>query len=260
MTTYTWTNSSSSNWGTGTNWNPSGPPQNGGDVALINGTLTAYTITYNAAEPSFAWLDDTSPTATIDIAANTMNTGTVTAAGTIDVDAGAHLAVSNVASVAGTGSTLNVDGGAVTITGNLGLSTGAFLDVSGNTGSLSVSTMLTIGSGTTAEINNGASVFASNLVVNGLLETTSGTGTFNFSNSGVSGSGTIEANGGTLDLTASLSGDNSVTLNIGASAASVLQLDRSIVQMETISALIFSGRWARSITTMQVPTRTCTLM
>jgi Hint domain len=223
MTTYTWTNQSSSNWGIGTNWNPSGPPPFGGDVALINGTLTAYTITYNAAEPQFAWLDNTSATATIDISANTMNVGTVTAAGIIDVDAGAHLAVSNVASVTGTG-LVNVDGGAVTITGNLVLSTGALLEVSGNTGTLSVSTVETINSGATVEINSGAAMFASAEVVNGLLETTAGTGTFSFGNSNVSGSGTIEANGGTLDLTASLSGDNSVTLNIGASAASLLQL------------------------------------
>ena len=237
MTTYTWISATSADWSTASDWSPAGGPgTGGGDAALFSATGSPYTVTYNnnPASLSIALLNDTSPNATIDVNTGKLTTGTLIAAGTVDVGGGATLAVSTTASISGaldiSGS---LSGGTASVSDTISLNSGAILMASG-AAAVSASHALSISSGATAIANDIASITASSITVNGLLETTTGTGTVTFDN--ISGTGTIEANGGTIVLaTGSLNG-TAIALEISNSTSSVLDITSALYNGNSISA------------------------
>ncbi len=209
MPSYSWSTATSGDWATATNWTPNGVPGAlGGDTATINATGPSYTITYDETKESVNSLTINSAAATLVFNASDSLTsfGTTTfKAGTIDL--------------LNSSSTLNAGGLTTSAGTTINIGTGGTLTYnSGNIGGLVDMT--------------GASAFgatADSLALSGEIEATSGTGTVNFA--AISGTGTLEANGGTL-LVASTLANATVHAVISNSASSVF---------ETTGALFFGS-------------------
>ena len=238
---FTWTSAQSGNWSAPANWTPSGiPGAAGGDTATINATGANYTITYDETGETLNFLTINSGTATLSFNANdhlTINQGT-TLAGTINLlNSGAILNAGTLATTSG--STINIGSGATlndngaTVGGVILLNSGATLN---NTGTLTTAFGSTINMGSGAILNDtgaitvggvvdmtGTTAFGAtnqSITLSGLIEATGGTGTVNFT--GITGTGTLEANGATLLVTGPLS-SSTVQSVISNSAASIFE-------------------------------------
>jgi Hint domain len=209
MPSYTWKSATSGDWATSTNWTPSGiPGAAGGDTVDINATGASYTITYDETLEFLNSLTIESSAATL-----AFNAGeTLTVFGTTTFDAGTIDLLTNAG-------TLNA-GGLTTLAGTtIDISTGAALTYNSATigGLVDMTGISAFGSTTNS------------LALTGEIEVTSGTGTLNFS--GISGSGILEANGGTL-VVGSILANATVKAVISNSANSVF---------ETTGALFFGS-------------------
>lgn len=182
MTAYSWNSATNGAWGTGSLWNPNGVPgAGGGDTALIDASGSSYTVVYDQSSSAINDLTVNSSFATLSFNANTgltvygntklqagaielLNAGASLTAGALTIDAGAFLRIGNGASITYNSITI---GGVVTLSGSIALGT--------NSTSMSL---------------------------DGMVEVTSGSATIGFS--GLSGSGSIEADGGTVLVTGTM--------------------------------------------------------
>ena len=179
----------------------------------IHATGADYTITNDEASGTFAALsiDSTNVTLAFATSASLDITGLVTlAAGSIELlNAGAVLSGKTVEAAIGT--TIEVGSGASLA----------------STANMVADGLLQLSDGTITAGNK--------LTDDGVIETTSGTGTIGWKS--VTGTGTIEANGGTVDLTGVISGSSGVSYEIGDTAGSVLDIAGSIAAGNTITFL-----------------------
>ncbi len=211
MPSYLWKTTTSGDWATATNWNPTGiPGALGGDIATINATGANYTITYDEAVETLNTLTINSANATLNFDANdvlnlSVNGTTTFQAGTIDL-------INN-------GATLNAGGLTASAGTTIILGTGAGLTYNAAVFNGLVDLVSTTSLGTIGTTIN----------LNGLIEATGGVGTLNFA--AITGTGTLEANGATL-LVGSTLANATVQAVISNSAASVF---------ETTGALFFGS-------------------
>jgi Hint domain len=269
MTTFTWVGfkgSLSGDWVFGANWSPAflGPP-GAADTAVIGQGTTAYTVTYNTsstitaltinnANATLQWDTSTAEVMTVS-GATTISAGTLDLAATTKPGSSLStnsLAVSGGAFKSGNSVTVtgpaNFTGGTDTISGgvfNAGTltigGTSTVLMLAGGTLRTSVnnSTANVVGSGDEISINAGSTLDFTNAgAATGGGFTNSGTvigaGTLRGI---IAGAGTIEANGGTLDLTSNVGASTGASFDIFGSASSVLQVDGTIGSGNTFTFL-----------------------
>ena len=215
-----WTGTTGTNWNTPSNWSNNTPPTSRNPVIVDNGTNGSSPVLTNAATISGLIVGNTNNSNTMTVAGG----GSLTVNGPVTIGAGSNSA----------SNTLTVNGGTLNASGNLYVgsngpnntlvigtdsssivtaantyigfgsnSTGNLLSVNGGTLSNSGSIQMggTGGSGTLS-LNNGGSVYATNIVVN-TNSTLGGNGTVNATNGGVT------VNGGTIAPT----GTNSLLIN-----------------------------------------------
>lgn len=243
MTTFTWTSALSGQWSSSGNWTPSGPPTGAGNDALINASGAAYTVSYNVPSLTISSLTINSANATLSFVSGdalTLDGSLTITAGTLDVTSLASLSADDASSDNGR---LDVNGGTIELKNSLSLASGALLTVENSGGTLSTDGLTTISNGATAIINSaGAVTVTGSLVVNGLLEASAGTGAIAFSS--IHGTGTVEANGATLDLQSRLSMNSGIAYDIANSAPSVLTVGGPINAGNTIAFLGTVGEFA----------------
>ena len=243
-------------WSNAADWQQAATPTGSGNSVVIDATGTAYTVSYDVASLTLSTLAIDSADAVLAFGAGDALrlTGlTSLAAGEIDLlNAGATLAVGTL--VASGGTTIDIGSGAsLEATGKLDLS--GLLDANGgtiqasqvvleSTGTLDLTggaTLHTSGTiqvlaGAGVEIDSGASMTTGGkLAVSGVIEALSGVGSLGWSS--VSGTGTIEANGGTVDLLNAISSNSGVSFDIGDTTGSVLEIGGTINSGNTISFL-----------------------
>ncbi len=203
MTTYSWKNAKNGLWTTKTNWTPaSGPPNNGGDSALIGATGAPYTVTFSGAGDAVALIELAAASATLDVASGVLGAGTLisVAGSAMDVAAGAALTGYGASTIAGA---MDVNGGTVDISADITLTaTGALTVAAG--GTFVSASGISIAAGAAATLESGASLETSALTLGGVIDVASGAGTIGFSN--LAGTGTVLAQGGSAVITSSLAG------------------------------------------------------
>ncbi len=186
--------------------------------------LTAGTITVNS---SALLTDNSNTTAPVVGGLLDVNGGTVvwdgatgaaeSTGGTISVSNGGNVQISQTLDQ-GAG-TIIVNGGTLAAHTDF-LTAGGSIDVT-NSGSLIIANAFSIAGGDLLELDSGGTATSGGtLTVSGLVETQSGTGTIGWSN--LAGTGTIEANGGTLIVKGGIFGTNPMNFVVGNSAASNL--------------------------------------
>ncbi len=217
MANKTWAAATSGGWGTAARWSPTTVPAST-DTVFISVTGTAYNVTYNVTSATIAALTVSSANATLLLNTNSTRALNVTGATTLS------------------GGTINI--------GNAGntLNTGSFTESSGT---LLESAGVVSDSGT-ATFSGGVSTFsggtftAATLNVAGATVTLAGgsvTGTSGVTDTGtikgsgtligaLSGSGIVDASGGKLDVQSNVG--STVVLQVGATAASTLELDATV--------------------------------
>ena len=215
-----WTGTTGTNWNTPSNWSNNTPPTSRNPVIVDNGTNGSSPVLTNAATISGLIVGNTNNSNTMTVAGG----GSLTVNGPVTIGAGSNSA-SNTLTV--NGGTLNAsdnlyvgsngpnntlvigtDSSSIVTAANTYIgfgsnSTGNLLSVNGGTLSNSGSIQMggTGGNGTLS-LNNGGSVYATNIVVN-TNSTLGGNGTVNATNGGVT------VNGGTIAPT----GTNSLLIN-----------------------------------------------
>jgi Hint domain len=220
-TTLTWTSAQSGNWNSTTDWSVVGSfPNSAADVALINATGPAYTITFGPSE-SIASLTISSANATLAFAGIG---GGAAGSNTLTTTSGVSL-------TAGEIDLLN-SGAVLTDNSTLGVSSGATIDI-GTGSTITANSTTTVGG--LIEVNG--SLSTGHLILTGLVEATTGTGILNFSSITSTGGGTVEANGATLNMTHEINATSGVAFDVGDSASSVLESTGSINAGNTITFL-----------------------
>ena len=203
MATYSWKNAKNGLWTTKTNWTPaSGPPNNGGDSALIDATGAPYTVTFSSASDAVALIELGAASATLDVVSGVLGAGTLIAVtgSTVDVAAGATLTGYGASTIAGA---MDVNGGTVDISADVTLTaTGALTVAAG--GRFDSASGISIAAGAVAILESGASLETSALTLGGVVDVANGAGTIGFSN--LAGAGTVLAQGGSAVITSSLAG------------------------------------------------------
>lgn len=203
MTTYSWKNAKNGLWTTKTNWTPaSGPPNTGGDSALIDATGAPYTVTFSGAGDAVALVELGAASATLDVASGVLGAGTLVSVvgSAVDVAAGAALTGYGASTIAGA---MDVNGGTVDISADITFTaTGALTVAAG--GTFVSASGISIAAGAVATLESGASLETSALTLGGVIDVANGAGTIGFSN--LAGTGTVLAQGGSAVITSSLAG------------------------------------------------------
>ena len=229
---------SSGNWSAAASWQPgNGPPSAANDIVTFGGTTT-YTVTLDTSE-TVGVVTLNASNATLAIGANTL---------TISSSKGQAGTLTN------TAETISVAGGTISTTGGIsnsgtisssstssltgGLSNSGTLNVTGGsltvTGSLTDSGTVSISSGATLTDTSGITLLGGTLSGAGLISSsTNVTGSGTLAISFTTGTNTITASGGTLDVTGSVT--TSQTFAIANVASSRLKLDHSGVTVKPIS-------------------------
>jgi large repetitive protein len=244
---FTWATATSGSWNTAADWSPNNglypgsADNNPGDTALINVTGPAYTVTYGVPSNTIGALTVNSASTTLAFnqpvaAALTITGVTALTAGTISVaSASASLSIGTFAQ---TGGTFTETAGTVNVTGAASLTTGNSDTILGgkfNAGTLTVGNNLSFLAGTITSgaggvtISSGQTVTISapadlNATTGGLNDggTIIGSGTID---GAISGSGTLKASGGTLDLTGTFGSGPAAAID--ATTTSELKFDNT---------------------------------
>ncbi len=245
---FTWGAVAGGNWSTKADWTPNNAASpvypgsgdnNPSDTATI-GVAGTYTVHYDVANNTIAALTVNNANATLAFDQSAADALTVTGATTLTAGT---ISVNSATSALSTGTftqkggTFTEKGGTVNVTGLAALTTGTGDSISSgkfNAGTLTVGTALSFQAGTITSgaggvnIASGSTVTISapadlNATTGGLKDggTIIGSGTID---GAISGSGSLKASGGTLDLKGNVSGP---TLVIDTIAGSDLKIDGS---------------------------------
>jgi Hint domain-containing protein/uncharacterized protein DUF4347 len=268
-TDFVWNGNTSTDWGTSTNWTPSGTPGtndtvtigtttrsptlsasthiktltiSGSDTLTLSGSTTTLTVSTGTTLSSSGGITGVG-TVVSTITGTSTCTGTITASGgTLDLSGNVTNSGSlRLSTGAGATDRLKLDGTASATSMTFGGSTGT-LEL-GTAGALTLTNALSIGSNTvqldaagTVQFTDASGVTLSGGTITGtglLSSSTNVTGSGTLGISFTTGTNTITASGGTLDVTGSVT--TSQTLAIANVANSRLKLDHSGVTVNPIS-------------------------
>lgn len=263
-TTITWNGAHNSNWSTGTNWTPSGPPTAGQDVVMtagtnktpidnlgtslslnsltIGGSITSFTVNSNsvltAATGSFTGgIGVTATAGTLNITGALTNSDNITTGLTGVVTLSGNVTNTGGTLTSGATGTSFTIGSAATVTG------GTIVGVMTNNGTFSGVTYsgATINGGHIAGTStaSGADVFSSAVTQSSGSLSAAAAGTISW-NGGANG-GTLSAGSGTLNILASTTNTGG-TINGGTYTSGVTITNGAVSGTSTLSgSATFSG-------------------
>ena len=223
--TATWAHNAGGIWSGTSNWTGTKVPNSTAYTALIDATGPGYTITFG---PTYSIGALTMNSAGAVLSFGGIGTGK---AGTDTLKAGVTKLLAGTIDILNRGAVLQAGDGLTT-------SAGTTIDI-GNGASLTYSNATVAG---VIDLSGGATGKASAaLRVNGTIEASGGLGTVAWSKGKLSGTGTLEANGATLKLTATLTASTAFRFDIANSASSIVDFTGTIGTNSKIGTVTFAG-------------------